>query len=102
MRLQDFQTRREPRIMAADTDGDGRVSRAEFTAAATGGKGDPARRFTRLDRNGDGYVDRAEVDVMLGRRFRRLDADGDGMVTPLERATAKTTKGRTEGAARHQ
>ncbi|WP_294353741.1 EF-hand domain-containing protein [uncultured Sphingomonas sp.] len=87
--LQDFTSRRERRVLAADTDGDGKVSRAEYLAAATRGKGDPARRFARLDRNGDGVVDRQEIASLLARRFARLDTDHDGVLTPTERSAAR-------------
>jgi Ca2+-binding EF-hand superfamily protein len=40
------------RLKAMDKDGDGRVSRAEFSGKA--------RLFDRLDRNHDGYLDRAD------------------------------------------
>lgn len=87
--LQDFTSRRERRVLAADTDGDGKVSRAEYIAAASRGKGDPARRFARLDRNGDGVVDRQEIASLLARRFARLDTDHDGVLTPTERSAAR-------------
>ena len=79
--LQQFQQRRERKVMAADTSHDGRVSRAEFVAAMTNGKGDPAKRFAHLDRNGDGFVDRPEIDTATSKRFRRLDVNGDGRLT---------------------
>jgi hypothetical protein len=50
-----YLARQTARIMAADTDGDGRISRAEMTAAAQG-KRDPAPMFDRMDRNGDGVL----------------------------------------------
>lgn len=87
--LQDFTSRRERRVLAADTDGDGKVSRAEYLAAAIRGKGDPARRFARLDRNGDGTVDRQEIASMLARRFARSDTDHDGVLSPTERSAAR-------------
>jgi hypothetical protein len=40
---------------ALDTDGDGRISRAEAAADRSMGK-----RFSKLDKNADGYVDDAE------------------------------------------
>src|SRR5215472_17803902 len=83
-----------------DSDGDGRVSRAEFTAAFTVGPGDPRAyyqrlvgpivdRFARLmDQDGDGFIEAGEyarifavlsVDERVARAgFGRLDADGDG------------------------
>lgn len=71
--------------MAADTSHDGRVSRAEFVASMTNGKGDPAKRFTHLDRNGDGFVDRPEIDTAASKRFRRPDINADGRLTREER-----------------
>lgn len=92
MTFPQFETRRMGRLLAMDTDGDGRVSRAEFIAGSASGpasgKGDPARRFAHLDANGDGFVDRGEIDTMLKRRFDRIDADHDGIATPAERAAA--------------
>lgn len=93
--LQDFTARRERRVLAADTDGNGEVSRAEFLAAATRGKGDPARRFARLDRDGNGVIDRREIASMLARRFAKLDTDGDGVLTPTERSAARVSAKRS-------
>lgn len=97
MTLQQFQARHEKKLLAADTDGDGKVSRAEFLAAAKAGKSDPAKRFAKLDRNGDGMLDRSEIDAMLARRFKRIDSNGDGVVTPQERAAAHAGKGKAGG-----
>ena len=86
--LREFVKRHERKLLADDTDGDGKVSRAEFLAAAKGGKGDPAKRFAKLDTNGDGMLDKAEIDAMLTRRFQRLDTNGDGIASTDERAAA--------------
>lgn len=91
--VQAFQARRERKLMAADTDGDGRIGRAEFLAAAGSGKGDPGRRFAAMDRNGDGMVDKAEMDAALARRFERRDTNGDGVLSAGERAAARTWPG---------
>ncbi len=96
MTLQAFQQRHERKLLAADTDHDGRVSKAEFLAAAKPGKGDPAKRFARLDGNGDGFLDKAEIDAMLAKRFKRLDTNGDGVVSAQERAAARM-KGKVGG-----
>jgi hypothetical protein len=43
-----------------DADGDGKITRAEFDAEA-------AQRFARMDRNGDGVVDAAELKDLRDR-----------------------------------
>lgn len=47
-----------------------------------------AARFTSMDSNGDGVVDRAERRQMRGgrgaERFARLDTDGDGLISKAE------------------
>lgn len=92
MSLQQFSQRSLAKIMAADGDGDGRVSRAEFTAVRSGKKGDPAAHFAKLDTNGDGYLDKGELETASARKFRHLDQDGNGIVTPQERAAAHARK----------
>lgn len=71
----------------ADTDHDGRVSRAEFAAARD-------KRFDRLDRNHDGVISRDDFSRLI--RFRpqagdrldkwiaSVDANHDGKVTRAE------------------
>ena len=41
-------------------------------------------QFARMDRNGDGRVERAEFDNRGATRFARLDSDGDGRVSREE------------------
>ncbi|WP_343221511.1 acid-shock protein [Mesorhizobium silamurunense] len=90
--LEKFEARREKAFMRADTDGDGKVSLAEWTAFQTErkAKGDPARSFARMDANTDGFVDKAELDAFLAKRFARLDKNGDGMLGVDERPGHKT------------
>lgn len=90
--LSAFVTRHEGKFMAGDTDGDGKVSRAEFLAAAKTGKTDPSMRFTRLDANSDGALDRSEIDAMLSRRFKRMDTSGDDVLSADERAAHRSVK----------
>ena len=88
------------RMMALDTDHDGKVSKQEFAARAAmmgdrhgGGDAgnapprqhDGSRMFDRFDTNQDGFLDAAEINAMLARRFARMDANHDGMLTPDER-----------------
>lgn len=86
--LQQYVQRHQRKLMAADTYGDGRISRDELVAAAMSRKSDPAKRFARLDRNDDGMLNKAEIDAMLARRFARLDTDGNGVLSLAERAAA--------------
>ncbi|TPJ16616.1 acid-shock protein [Mesorhizobium sp. B2-7-3] len=81
--LAKFQKRREKAIMAADTDGDGKISLLEWEAfqAKRNVKGDPAKSFARIDSNHDGFIDRAEPDAFFAKRFARLDKNGDGILT---------------------
>jgi Ca2+-binding EF-hand superfamily protein len=69
----------------ADTNGDGKITRAEFTEAR-------AKLFVRLDRNGDGYLDKQDApERLLARRnggggrlqqaMAMLDKDGDGRIS---------------------
>lgn len=96
MTLAQFQARQAQRMMTADTDGDGRISLAEWTAqmdARRGGGGrggyDPAQMFARMDTNHDGFIDKAEIDAASAERFRRMDANGDGVVSADERAAMR-------------
>lgn len=95
--LEDFVKRHEKKMLAADTDGDGKISKAEFIAAAKAGKGDPAKRFAKIDINGDGVLDKSEIDAMLTRRFKKLDSNGDGVASADERAAAHAKKGKAAG-----
>ncbi len=99
--LAEYQARSRDRTLRADTDHDGRVSLAEWTAyqaerrEASGDEGghrqgrefggDPAEQFQMMDANHDGYVTPAEVDAASAARFARMDANHDGVITPDER-----------------
>ena len=89
--LRQFEQCREQHIMSADTNHDGKVSRTEFMAARATGKGNLSKRFAHLDRNGDGSIDRQEIDGAATRRFAKLDADGDGRVSKAERKAHRGT-----------
>ena len=90
--LEKFEARREKAFMRADTDNDGKVSLAEWTAFQTArkAKGDPAKSFARMDTNKDGFVDKAELDVFLAKRFAKLDKNGDGVLSADERPGHKS------------
>ena len=94
--LDRFLNRQSERFMAADTDGDGRIGKAELAAVPRRGGRDPARRFDRMDVDHDGFVDRSEVRAALTRRFRRMDRNGDGLLSGEERVARR---GKRAGAA---
>ncbi|MBW8908873.1 EF-hand domain-containing protein [Mesorhizobium sp. RCC_202] len=90
--LEKFEARREKAFMRADTDNDGKVSLAEWTAfqAERKAKGDPAKSFARMDANKDGFVDKGELDAFLAKRFAKLDKNSDGLLSADERPGHKT------------
>jgi Ca2+-binding EF-hand superfamily protein len=106
-------------LMAADTDGDGRISVAEAFAAKgmpnTGRTfgitpfGNPlatqVRQLLAADPDGDGKVTFAEFEATGTALFRKVDADGNGTVSQEElndyrRREADAARERSEVAAR--
>ena len=102
------------RLMALDTNHDGKISKDEFAArtegmggggrwgsrhggqggtatpasAQAGGdaaKHDGSRMFDRFDTNRDGVLDATEINAVLAQRFARMDANHDGVLTEDER-----------------
>jgi len=76
-----------------DTDKDGRISRAEATA----GEGRMASHFEQMDANKDGYVDRADHEILAKQRkdewFAAADTDKDGKLSRAEVDAAKPKHG---------
>jgi collagen type III alpha len=75
-------------LMAADKDGDGKVSKDEAPEFLQ-------NFFDRVDTNTDGFLDKAEIEAMRNRRgpggsgggprdLMQYDANGDGKVTKEE------------------
>ncbi|TXH63791.1 MAG: calcium-binding protein [Thermomonas sp.] len=72
------------RMQRADTDRDGRISRAEAQAA----QAQHAGRFDELDVNKDGYLDRADRQARMAQRrgecFTKADTDRNGQLSRAE------------------
>jgi len=52
------------------------------------------RLFQRLDADGDGAVERSEIEALRGRLFARFDADGDGSLSREEMEAASSRRRR--------
>ncbi|KAB2676736.1 calcium-binding protein [Brucella tritici] len=78
-------------LKAADTDGDGVLSRAEIEALALKRIVSRAadRMERRLDINGDGKVTLAEVENQRKKEFAALDRNEDGKIDRSEMRAAK-------------
>lgn len=102
--LAEFQALQGQRLMRLDGDGDGRISLAEWLAQPRGPNAnpaaDPAKAFTRMDRNKDGNVDRGEIDAVLGQRFARLDADRNGQLASNERSDPRRDRAGARAASK--
>ena len=88
------------RMMAADTDKDGRISRAEAQAA----QAKSAERFDERDVNKDGYLDRADMQARMAQRrgecFAKADADKNGQLSRAEFDRMGEACGRMHGDKR--
>ena len=85
--LADFQAKGRTKLLEADRNGDGRLSRAEWNArqGSASRSSNPATVFKRLDTDRDGKLDQRELDELLARRFSQMDANADGQLTRDER-----------------
>lgn len=75
-KAEDIEQQAADRIAGLDTDGDDRISEAEFVAGKN-------LLTVRLDRNGDGRITRGEIDesrAELRKEYRRRRDEGQ---TPL-------------------
>ncbi|QIL20092.1 EF-hand domain-containing protein [Thermomonas sp. HDW16] len=71
-------------LRAADTDKDGRISRAEADAA----NAKAGERFAQMDVNKDGYLDRSDMQARMAQRrgecFAKADVDKNGQLSRAE------------------
>lgn len=84
------------RFDAIDANKDGQVAFDELRGAHRKARG--ARLFNRLDADNDGKVSKAEALAAAEKRFDRVDANGDGFVTPEEARAGR--KGHKHQAAK--
>ena len=85
------QGREGPALEQADADHDGKVTKQEYVDAR-------AAQFSRLDRNGDGFIDDADSREGGNERGQRaakalrgrIDSNGDGKISKEEFVNAPT------------
>ena len=66
-------------IKRADTDGDGKISKDEFAGM---GRKESEERFSRMDANSDGFVDKEEIGKISQMMRRGAEGQGQGMRRP--------------------
>lgn len=62
--------------------------------------GDAAKKFQKMDANGDGKVSRVEHSGAAERMFAEMDADGDRILTASELESKQAAKGHDQ--SRHE
>jgi hypothetical protein len=78
----------QARFRQLDTDGDGKLSKAELYPRSA--RADDRqlerqdRHFRRMDRDRDGFISKAEFMSQAERNFMRCDADKDGRINTAE------------------
>lgn len=89
--------RKKSAFSKADTDGDGKVTQAEFVAAAKGKRGESkaADAFARLDKNKDGSLTTEEFKGGDAAKTEAAKTDGttpDGTTAAADKPTNKRRK----------
>ena len=73
-----------PRITAADTDGDGNVTLEQITASFKGSDAAAQEFMGRFDTDKDGVISRVEVEARRTSNFKLLDVNSDGKLVKDE------------------
>lgn len=82
--LAEFVAAGNPRVTAADKDGDGKVTLEQLSASLSGNDAVARDLMVRFDTNKDGTITRAEVDARRASNFKKLDANADGKLQKSE------------------
>lgn len=82
--LAEFVAAGNPRVTAADKDGDGKVTLEQLSASLSGNDAAARDLMDRFDTNKDGTITRAEVDARRASNFKKLDANADGKLQKSE------------------
>lgn len=82
--LAEFVAAGNPRVTAADKDGDGKVTLEQLSASLSGNDAIAQDLMVRFDTNKDGTITRAEVDARRASNFKKLDANADGKLQKSE------------------
>ncbi|MFD1788731.1 EF-hand domain-containing protein [Sphingomonas floccifaciens] len=90
----EFDTGSQARFDRMDTNRDGTIDATEMAALPGGGRG------MRADTNGDGKLTRAESDAMSKERFDRMDVNGDGVLDAAELQAGGGMRGGRGGGQR--
>lgn len=98
----EYMTFRDQRFQTFDTNKDGRISLEEFYNAERPGRGrNPeqrkaaqAQRFKATDKDGDGFIAKAEWDAQSDALFAALDKNHDGNLTADELGPRMGRRGR--------
>ncbi len=82
---EEFSNARKRRFQAIDRNRDGKLSRSELDQTnLVPGRGRAAKRFDRMDADGDGSISWEELQMRDRRIFSRVDENGDGFISKEE------------------
>lgn len=86
---------REAHFKSADVDGNGSVSLEEFEAMSERRRKMKLKhKFERSDKNNDGVLTSDELGSRRGGHFEKMDTDGDGEISRDERKAAHKMMGK--------
>lgn len=97
----EIDTFRASLVSEADTSGDGNISLAEFeTIYLKMMRNQMVDAFQHLDEDGDGMLTQAEMDIRFGNVVERMDRNGDGKLDRDDRGGRDRKGGDRKGPGR--